>query len=896
MQLTPDQLRAVQTRSRLLFVNAGPGSGKTRVIVERIKHLVNSGVPADKILAITFTNKAAKVMQERLASDNIRGVTSSTMHSLAVRLMIRDREEFSIYDEDDCKGIIKRLAKIKKITDKDELYEISEEIALLKDNQISAVSCASKHRNIYLEYENELHTNRAVDFADLINSLVGKTRNGIVPWQHILVDEAQDLSNGQIIVVRNLYERLQTIDGATVTLVGDLDQCFITGQNIDTPNGSIKIDDCKIGDNIYTLKNSLRHITKITNISSKKSFRSYYTITTSSGRTIKITDNHSLPTSYRDNNKWVTYLMYRHDKGYRVGISSMNDIQTRLNGEKAHKAWILEVFNTKEDACYLEETITLKYGVTQKTFVIHTKTQFDYKKIFQSEFKHNGEKVLNDYDLSFEKPLFVTKCTRQKGRVVLHVQMNPSKYSTQTSCESLELKDYKEGHLNFKERCYKKKQNNFNHRGFHSEYKLAFQKLKKEQLNLSESGLTVDIIEKVNDFIITTASQVFINSKILICNTDGLKSELVTSISYKNEEILTFDLEVAETGLILSNGIVSHNSVYEWRNAKPQLIRNFVEKEAEIIPLAINFRSTRAVVHYSKKLIAKNKNRIEKPLESHNTEFGPTPKTQWFYDSVEEADYVVNLCKKSNNICILYRSNWMSAQIELALQRANVKYTISDTIRFLDRKEIKDVLSYIRIAVNSNDMVSLTRSIQTPKRGIGRKALEKVKKFEDIVDNEKMQDYVSLIYNLRERKADAEVAVRHLLLKSSYLGNDEPERIRNLDQLTTLLSGKTLEDAMFELTGGSPTSEGDGDSRVHLMTLHSCKGTEYDKVIMIGCEEGITPHINSENLEEERRLFYVGMTRAEQELIFTYTRKRLMFGNYIYQSPTRFLKEIGIAI
>jgi ATP-dependent DNA helicase Rep len=116
-----------------------------------------------------------------------------------------------------------------------------------------------------------------------------------------------------------------------------------------------------------------------------------------------------------------------------------------------------------------------------------------------------------------------------------------------------------------------------------------------------------------------------------------------------------------------------------------------------------------------------------------------------------------------------------------------------------------------------------------------------------------------------------------------------------MDQLCTLLQGKTLEEAMFDLTGGDPTGNGDNNSRVHLMTLHSSKGTEYHKVVMMGCEEGITPHINSENLEEERRLFYVGMTRAEQELIFTYTRKRLMFGNYNPMSPTRFLKEIGLA-
>ena len=559
MQLTPDQLRAVQTRSRLLFVNAGPGSGKTRVIVERIKHLVQTGVEPSKILAITFTNKSAKVMKERLETMKIRGVTASTMHSLAVRLLMQDGEPFSIFDQDDCNSIIKKLCKKHKLTDKNDVYEVSDEIALLKDNQITAVQCASKHRNIFLEYEGELFNNNALDFSDLINSLVKKSVNCHSRWNHILVDEVQDLSNAQILVVKHLHDGFCKTPGNTITLVGDIDQ-----------------------------------------------------------------------------------------------------------------------------------------------------------------------------------------------------------------------------------------------------------------------------------------------------------------------------------------------SVYEWRNAKPNVIMAYVNEQAEIIGLGTNFRSTRAVVHYSRKLIGHNKNRIEKSLAAHTEEFGSKPKVRVFFDSEEEAEFVADICATNKDVCVLYRSNWMTAQLELALKKAKVNYTISDSIQFLDRKEIKDVLSYIRVAINSKDTVSLRRSIQSPKRGVGPKVLDKLTKFEDILDNEKLQDYTSLIYMLRERKADAGEAVRGLILQSKYMGHEESDRQRNLDQLVSLLSGKSLEEAMFDLTGGCPTE--DDDSRIHLMTLHSSKGTEYNKVIIIGCEEGITPHINSENLEEERRLFYVGMTRAEEDLIMTYTRRRLSFGSYSPMQPSRFFNEIGISI
>ena len=498
-------------------------------------------------------------MKERLEAMKIKGVTASTMHSLAVRLIMQEGEPFSIFDQDDCNSIIKKLCKKHKLTDKNDIYEVSDEIALLKDNQITATQCASKHRNIFLEYEVELFNNNALDFSDLINNLVQKSSVCHSRWNHILVDEVQDLSNAQILVVKHFHDGFRKIPGNTITLVGDGDQ-----------------------------------------------------------------------------------------------------------------------------------------------------------------------------------------------------------------------------------------------------------------------------------------------------------------------------------------------NIFGWRNAKFEILETFIREQAEVIGLGTNFRSTRAIVHYSRKLISFNKNRIEKSLTAHTEEFGSKPSVKVFHDSQDEAEYVADICTKHKDICVLYRSNWMSAQVELALKKAKVTYTVSDSIQFLERKEVKDVLSYIRVAINSKDKVSLKRSIQSPKRGVGPKILDSVTKFEDIIDNEKLQSYVTLIYMLRERQADAGEAVRGLLLQSQYMGHEDTDRQRNLDQLVPLLSGKSLEEAMFDLTGGCPTE--DNTSRIHLMTLHSCKGTEYKKVIIIGCEDGITPHINSENLEEERRLFYVGMTRAEQDLTMTYTRRRLLFGSYNTALPSRFFKEIGLSI
>ena len=774
-------------------------------------------------------------MQERLKSDGVKGVLASTMHSLSVRMLMRKGEDFSIYDQDDCNSIIKRLAKQHKITDKDEFYEIGDEIALLKDNQITAVQCSSKYRAIYLDYEKELYDNRALDFADLITRLVGESTTGSVPWDHILVDEAQDLSNGQIVVVRNMYERLSRREGTTVTLVGDIDQCQPEETNIITDKGIKTLKQLSEFDTLPSFDRHSSHIFKNKKII--KQTRKY------TGLLYKIkcdnlesesTPNHKWPVRYikNENNKeiYCTYIMRQGDR-FRIGQcliygrrSAGFGFSVRCRVEKADEAWILSTHYTLKESLIQEEILSYQFGIPQTCFQGHNPGY--NQEVIDAIFRGLNPIILRQQ---------VKKCLIQHKRDINYpfwTKTTWTKYGYRTSHE-----------------CY-----------------------------------TCNILPDI------ASIPVKINDKIEWRIINSITTRPVVDIN-----VVSLDVEKYHT-YVLANGMITCNSVYEWRNAKPILIKNFVEKNAEIIPLGTNFRSTRNIVDFSRKLIGNNRNRVDKPLVANSKEYGQTPKIQWFYDSLEEADYIANLCSKSKDICVLYRSNWMSMQLEVALKTRNISYTVSDTIRFIDRKEVKDVLAYIRVACNSQDKQSLTRAIQTPKRGFGKKAMEDVTRFEDIIDEPKLSDFVSRVFELRERAGDAGIGIQLLLLRTNYLGHDERDKKANLDQLVTILKGKTLQEAMFDLTGGTPTEDGDNTNRVHLMTLHSSKGTEYEKVIIMGCEEGITPHINSDNQEEERRLFYVGMTRPEQELIFTYAGKRLMFGSYVYQKPTRYFKELGLKI
>ncbi|WP_066319438.1 DNA helicase PcrA [Bacillus sp. FJAT-29814] len=388
----------------------------------------------------------------------------------------------------------------------------------------------------------------------------------------------------------------------------------------------------------------------------------------------------------------------------------------------------------------------------------------------------------------------------------------------------------------------------------------------------------------------------------------------------------------------------SDQSIYRWRGADIANILSF-EKDypnAQVILLEQNYRSTKRILLAANKVIENNLNRKPKNLWTENPEGN---KISYYRADSEqgEAQFVVGKIKeltrdgkyKLSDVAILYRTNAQSRVMEEVLLKSNIGYAIVGGTKFYDRKEIKDMLAYLRLVSNPDDDISLQRVINVPKRGIGSTSLDKIADFAEMHDislyqalasvdliglspkiTKAAKEFHALIKNYTQMQEFLSVTelVEEILDKTGYREMLEAEksleaqsRLENLEELLSVTKNfeetgedKTLVGFLTDLALVADIDSMDDDEEkadsVTLMTLHSAKGLEFPIVFLIGMEEGVFPHNRSlmeeAEMEEERRLAYVGITRAEENLIITNAQMRTLFGRTNMNPASRFIKEI----
>ena len=369
-------------------------------------------------------------------------------------------------------------------------------------------------------------------------------------------------------------------------------------------------------------------------------------------------------------------------------------------------------------------------------------------------------------------------------------------------------------------------------------------------------------------------------------------------------------------------------SIYAFRQANYKNILNFENdyKDAKVIMLEQNYRSTKTILDAANSVIKNNKLRKDKNLWSENDE-GSKIKLYKSYDETDEVFYIIRKIKELvssgvsyKDIAILYRTNAQSRVFEQELLKQNIPFKIVGSFYFYQRKEIKDLLAYLRLIHNTDDDLSLMRCINTPKRGIGPKTISEIEDnanfyntsmFEAIKDGKELK-FKEIILELREDLKDCTLTefIDKVLDKSGMKKALQEEksleadiRLENLEEFKSVTRNFeenvgviSLEEFLLEISLVSDIEEyRDDPNRVTLMTVHSVKGLEYDNVFITGLEEGIFPHKNSyssDDLEEERRLMYVAITRARKNLWLTCAKKRMIYGVESPSVISRFVKEI----
>lgn len=387
-------------------------------------------------------------------------------------------------------------------------------------------------------------------------------------------------------------------------------------------------------------------------------------------------------------------------------------------------------------------------------------------------------------------------------------------------------------------------------------------------------------------------------------------------------------------------------SVYSWRGARVENMQEFQSdfNNARLLKLEQNYRSTATILKAANKLIANNNARLGKDLWTDG-EDGDHIGVYMAYNETDEARYVIDRIKQApeqgkafTDYAVLYRVSAQSRVLEEALMQSRIPYRVYGGMRFYERAEIKDALAYVRLARFHDDDASFERIVNTPTRGIGNRTVDELRKLArkdncslwnaalHIVEHKLMSaralnaldNFIKLIQKMKQAESEATLDehVDQVIKLSGLIEHFKKEkgekglaRVENLEELVTASGEFEIgdEEELEEMDALSAflshaalesgeTQAGDSSDCVHLMTLHSAKGLEFPDVYLVGMEEGLFPHQRSSEdliqLEEERRLCYVGITRAKKTLTLTYTQHRRLHGSDYYPQPSRFIDEI----
>ena len=430
------------------------------------------------------------------------------------------------------------------------------------------------------------------------------------------------------------------------------------------------------------------------------------------------------------------------------------------------------------------------------------------------------------------------------------------------------------------------------------------------------------------------------NPDVLDYYTEKFKYILVDEYQDTNKAQFTLvSLLASKYGNVTAVGD-NDQGIYSFRGADISNILNF-ERDfpgTRIIKLEQNYRCTGNILKAANAVIKHNENKYDKKLWTENEE-GHLPCIYCGEDEYDEGRYIVEQINhlkteeyyKNSDFTILYRMNAQSRAIEDILMREGIPYKVIGGLKFYERKEIKDIIAYLRLIHNSTDNLSLKRIINEPKRGIGKTSIEQIQEISDKTGNSMYEiirnaqeygltrvfsnsrDFIEQIEYLKSKKDELKISdlIKETLNKTGYTKALENEnsveaetRIENLEEFLTVAiefeeesADNTLAEFLENITLSSDIDGmEDQDNSITLMTLHSAKGLEFPVVFLVGMEEGIFPGYKSigepQALEEERRLFYVGITRAKQYLYLTCAKHRTIFGSTSYNQVSRFVKEI----
>lgn len=901
----------------------------------------------------------------------------STFHSLGVHILKENAQKlgytrhFTIYDRADSLSLIKDALKSLGLDpDQYEPGKMLHMISWEKGEGKTLSEYQSRTGNnyfaqavagVWLAYETALKKENALDFDDLLlktAELLSKHPDVRAHyqkvWQYIHIDEYQDTNKVQYSIAKSLVSETKNI-----CVVGDLDQCLPPDTKIKTIKKEIAIKNISSIDTLVSASGSTGTcVAKIDQIRKRKYIGQLVEIQTKKGNALRLTPQHIIFAKMTlQKGEYYVYLMYKRSKGFRIGITQSSrksvggDEQVgflvRCNQEHADRMWILKVCKDRQEAQYYEILFSTTYGIPMLVF--HTggrkmllEDSYITKLYKTIDTEKRAEQLFTDFDYHFDTPHYypqgTTRGNTENDRVNIRLTLfSDTRKSTvhpwglsRVSINTTSLSTKKIlAHCGFKTRAGKRKDWRLEiTRLDYGEAEKIASKIKK--IIPEATILRTALLTNNERFLFQPASNIVPSMHIASYANGKIIEDTVVAVKriYFSGEV--YDLDVKDIHNYIAENIVVHNCIYSWRGADISHILHF-EKDftgAKSILLEQNYRSTKTILAAANQIIKKNKVRVDKNLFTENHE-GEQISLFVGYSEKDEAHFVATQSAKliasgilPEHIAVLYRANFQSRVLEEAFLTHGVPYQVLGT-KFFDRKEVKDVISFIRASQNPDSLADIKRVINVPARGIGKTTILKI--FSGQKDSlppamrTKIDNFYKLLIRIKEKiDTDAPSRVIKFVLAESGLEKElaegtaeEKERLENIRELATLATKydifpqgegieKLIEEAALATDQDSLTKN---ESAVKLMTVHASKGLEFEYVFVTGLETDLFPHkkigerrVSSAEEEEERRLFYVAITRAKKKLFLSYADTRMIFGSHMINVPSEFIIDIDSAL
>jgi superfamily I DNA/RNA helicase len=974
--LNEPQREAVTHGEGPLLILAGAGSGKTRVLTHRIAYLIYTDMAqAGEILAITFTNKAAKEMSERvkrLLGRDTRGMWLMTFHAACARILRAEAarlgytRQFTIYDQADSRRLAKRSADavgvdLKRFTP----AAIHNQISAAKNRLLAAAdyreTVASPFEemvaDVYDIYERDLHRMNAMDFDDLLFRTVNLLElfedvreRYVSTFRHVLVDEYQDTNRAQYRLLQLLVagnpprggeqgKSIGTVDlpgHRNLAVVGDDSQCLVEGTAITMGDGTVRpIQDVQVGDQVLSCYGS-------------GDFRPASVVRTHRSRTAA-----GVAITLRSGRRIVSTAEHTHFAGYRAGTTP-HEAQAR-----AHET-ILSLGYTLPTLPFRARRNGTNNGlVCDQSLITEVFGRFDTAKWGATLLADEGfdpdhpHFVPGSYD-GRRRVVTVTLCADRRGTKPMHlVAVGGRDPEARAALDELGLnvRPAKAGSQSWRyESVFKDFATVMD---IVARIRAALPVRVRLQARLGAQG------EKLERNTLPFTAAASVRPGMAMFAEDGTY-DVVERVERVRLHQPVFDLDIEGTHNFIAAGLITHNSIYSFRGADIRNLLDFQDDfpDARVVKLEQNYRSTGTILQAANAVIANNRGGIAKRLWSELGQ-GEQIHVRALEDEHAEARFVVGEIERlvdegasRSEIAVLYRTNAMSRVIEDALVRREIAYQVIGGTKFYERAEIKDAIAYLSLLANPFDVVSFTRVVNSPRRGIGQTSVSRVLAHAEALGVSvweaasrpqevpglgaaaikalgRFMDTMEELQTLAGGAPDAsagpeeEAAARSrgvpvgdlieaLLTQSGYIEALEAERtieaqgrIENLQELIEVghefdagvagdrdTLGVFLQEIALVADADARTDE---EGLVTLMTAHNAKGLEYPTIFVTGLEDGVFPHsraLEEGALEEERRLFYVAVTRAMRQLYLTHARRRAAFGAQTYGMRSRFLDEI----